>query len=143
MSAPSAAGAERATLFTATLAESDPEIAAAIQSELGRQRDEIELIASENIVSRAVLEAQGSVLTNKYAEGYPGKRYYGGCQFVDIAEQLAIDRVTKLFGCQFANVQPHSGASANAEAFFALMQPATPSWGSIPPPVAISPTARP
>jgi len=123
MSAPSAAGAERANLFSASLAESDPEIAAAIQSELGRQRDEIELIASENIVSRAVLEAQGSVLTNKYAEGYPGKRYYGGCQFVDIAEQLAIDRVTKLFGCKFANVQPHSGASANASVFFALMSP--------------------
>ena len=109
--------------FSASLAESDPELAEAIGLELGRQRDEIELIASENIVSRAVLEAQGSVLTNKYAEGLPGKRYYGGCQFVDIAEQLAIDRVTKLFGCSFANVQPHSGASANAEAFFALMQP--------------------
>ena len=123
MSATSAAGAERANLFSASLAESDPEIAAVIQSELGRQRDEIELIASENMVSRAVLEAQGSVLTNKYAEGYPGKRYYGGCQFVDIAEQLAIDRITKLFGCQFANVQPHSGASANAAVFFALMNP--------------------
>lgn len=109
--------------FAASLAEADREIAEAIKLELGRQRDEIELIASENIVSRAVLEAQGSVLTNKYAEGLPGKRYYGGCQFVDIAEQLAIDRVTKLFGCGFANVQPHSGASANAEVFFALMQP--------------------
>jgi glycine hydroxymethyltransferase len=109
--------------FSASLAESDPEIAEAIGKELGRQRDEIELIASENIVSRAVLEAQGSVLTNKYAEGLPGKRYYGGCQFVDVAENLAIARVTKLFGCKFANVQPHSGASANAEAFFALMQP--------------------
>jgi glycine hydroxymethyltransferase len=119
----SAAGAERSDMFTATLRESDPEIAAAIASELGRQRDEIELIASENIVSRAVLEAQGSVLTNKYAEGYPGRRYYGGCQFVDVAEQLAIDRVTKLFGCKFANVQPHSGASANAAVFFALMNP--------------------
>jgi glycine hydroxymethyltransferase len=123
MSAPSAAAAERADLFTATLRDSDPEIADAIRRELGRQRDEIELIASENIVSRAVLEAQGSVLTNKYAEGYPGRRYYGGCQFVDIAEQLAIDRVTKLFGCSFANVQPHSGASANASVFFALMNP--------------------
>ena len=123
MSAPSAAAAERADLFTATLRDSDPEIADAIARELGRQRDEIELIASENIVSRAVLEAQGSVLTNKYAEGYPGRRYYGGCQFVDIAEQLAIERVTKLFGCQFANVQPHSGASANAAVFFALMNP--------------------
>ncbi len=123
MSAPSAAAAERTDLFTASLRDSDPEIADAIRRELGRQRDEIELIASENIVSRAVLEAQGSVLTNKYAEGYPGRRYYGGCQFVDIAEQLAIDRVTKLFGCQFANVQPHSGASANAAVFFALMNP--------------------
>src|SRR4249919_2767137 len=111
------------SLFSATLREVDPEIANAIQQELGRQRDEIELIASENIVSRAVLEAQGSVLTNKYAEGLPGKRYYGGCQFVDIAERLAIERVTKLFGCKFANVQPHSGASANAEVFFALLQP--------------------
>jgi glycine hydroxymethyltransferase len=109
--------------FSASLAESDPEIADAIRRELRRQRDEIELIASENIVSRAVLEAQGSVLTNKYAEGTPGRRYYGGCQFVDIAETLAIERATRLFGCAFANVQPHSGASANAEAFMALMQP--------------------
>jgi glycine hydroxymethyltransferase len=109
--------------FSAALGEADPDIARAIGLELGRQRDEIELIASENIVSRAVLEAQGSVLTNKYAEGLPGKRYYGGCQFVDIAERLAIERVTKLFGCSFANVQPHSGASANAEVFMALMQP--------------------
>jgi glycine hydroxymethyltransferase len=119
----SPAGASVSRLFTASLAEVDPEIAEAVRSELGRQRDEIELIASENIVSRAVLEAQGSVLTNKYAEGLPGKRYYGGCQFVDIAEQLAIDRVTRLFGCNFANVQPHSGASANAAVFMALMQP--------------------
>jgi glycine hydroxymethyltransferase len=110
-------------LFSAALRDLDPEIDNAIQLELGRQRDEIELIASENIVSRAVLEAQGSVLTNKYAEGLPGKRYYGGCQFVDIAERLAIERVTRLFGCKFANVQPHSGASANAEVFFALLQP--------------------
>src|SRR5262249_45219578 len=95
--------------YSATLAESDPEIAQAIKLELGRQRDEIELIASENIVSRAVLEAQGSVLTNKYAEGLPGKRYYGGCQYVDIAERLAIERACRLFGCSFANVQPHSG----------------------------------
>jgi glycine hydroxymethyltransferase len=109
--------------FSATLAESDSEIAEAVKLELSRQRDEIELIASENIVSRAVLEAQGSVLTNKYAEGLPGKRYYGGCQFVDMAERLAIERVTKLFGCSFANVQPHSGASANAEVFMALMAP--------------------
>ena len=109
--------------FTAPLAETDAEVADAIDRELGRQRDEIELIASENIVSRAVLEAQGSVLTNKYAEGLPGRRYYGGCQFVDVVENLAIERVTKLFGCAFANVQPHSGASANAAAFMALMQP--------------------
>src|SRR5580765_8019781 len=109
--------------FSASLAESDPEIADAIRRELGRQRDEIELIASENIVSRAVLEAQGSVLTNKYAEGLPGRRYYGGCQYVDIAETLAINRVKKLFGAEHANVQPHSGASANVAAFFALMQP--------------------
>jgi glycine hydroxymethyltransferase len=111
------------SMFSAPLLEVDPEIADVVKRELGRQRDEIELIASENIVSRAVLEAQGSVLTNKYAEGLPGKRYYGGCEFVDIAERLAIERVTKLFGCKFANVQPHSGASANAEVFFALLQP--------------------
>src|ERR1700683_2735097 len=109
--------------FSALLGESDPEIAKAIDGELNRQRHEIELIASENIVSRAVLEAQGSVLTNKYAEGLPGKRYYGGCQFVDIAERLAIERGTKLFGCRFANVQPHSGASAHAAVFLALLQP--------------------
>jgi glycine hydroxymethyltransferase len=109
--------------FSASVRDIDPEIADAIGHELDRQRDEIELIASENFVSRAVLEAQGSVMTNKYAEGLPGKRYYGGCQFVDVAERLAIERVTKLFGCAFANVQPHSGASANSEVFFALMQP--------------------
>lgn len=118
-----AQAAKADTLFTASLAETDPEIADAIAKELGRQRDEIELIASENIVSRAVLEAQGSVLTNKYAEGLPGKRYYGGCQYVDVAETLAIERVKKLFGAGFANVQPHSGASANLAAFMALMQP--------------------
>ena len=111
------------TAFTASLAETDPEIADVIRRELGRQRDEIELIASENIVSRAVLEAQGSVLTNKYAEGLPGRRYYGGCQYVDVAETLAIERVKKLFGAGFANVQPHSGAQANAAAFMALMNP--------------------
>src|SRR6202030_519393 len=110
-------------LFSASLAASDPEIADVIALELGRQRDEIELIASENIVSRAVLEAQGSVLTNKYAEGLPGRRYYGGCQFVDMAENLAIERVTKLFGCRFANVQAHSGASANVAGFLALVEP--------------------
>ncbi|MBU3029253.1 serine hydroxymethyltransferase [Paracoccus marinaquae] len=109
--------------FTETLASRDPEIADAITKELGRQRDEIELIASENIVSRAVLEAQGSVLTNKYAEGYPGKRYYGGCQFVDIAENLAIERAKQLFGCEFANVQPNSGSQMNQAVFLALLQP--------------------
>src|SRR5262245_16149255 len=125
MSAPekSAAAGKADSLFTATLAEADPEIAEVVRLELGRQRDEIELIASENIVSRAVLEAQGSVLTNKYAEGLPGRRYYGGCQYVDVAETLAIERVKKLFGCRYANVQPHSGAQANAAAFMALMQP--------------------
>jgi glycine hydroxymethyltransferase len=123
MSVTSSAALATEGFFSATLAESDPEVADAVRRELGRQRDEIELIASENIVSRAVLEAQGSMLTNKYAEGLPGKRYYGGCQFVDVAEQLAIDRAKKLFGCSFANVQPHSGASANAEVFLALMQP--------------------
>ncbi len=111
------------TFFGAGLAAVDPEIARAIDLELGRQRDEIELIASENIVSRAVLEAQGSVMTNKYAEGYPGRRYYGGCQFVDIAEQLAIDRAKELFGCGFANVQPNSGSQANQAVFLALLQP--------------------
>ena len=123
MSVPQGAKISEEGFFSATLDETDPEIAGAIGKELGRQRDEIELIASENIVSRAVLEAQGSVLTNKYAEGLPGKRYYGGCQYVDVVERLAIERVTKLFGCNFANVQPHSGASANAEVFMALMQP--------------------
>src|SRR5215204_4142192 len=114
---------QNTSMFSASLVETDPELAEAIRLELGRQRDEIELIASENIVSKAVLEAQGSVLTNKYAEGLPGKRYYGGCQYVDVAENLALERVKKLFGAAFANVQPHSGASANAAAFMALMQP--------------------
>jgi glycine hydroxymethyltransferase len=109
--------------FGTALAASDPEIFAAIGQELGRQRDQIELIASENIVSRAVLEAQGSVLTNKYAEGYPGKRYYGGCEFVDIAEQMAIDRAKQLFDCAYANVQPNSGSQANQAVFFSLLQP--------------------
>ena len=109
--------------FTRGLAEADPEIARAIQDELKRQQDKIELIASENIVSKAVLEAQGSVLTNKYAEGYPGRRYYGGCEFVDVAERLAIERACRLFDCSFANVQPHSGAQANQGVFMALMQP--------------------
>ena len=109
--------------FTTSVAQSDPELAKAIDLELGRQRHEIELIASENIVSKAVLEVQGSVLTNKYAEGYPGKRYYGGCQFVDIAENLALDRAKKLFGCSYANVQPNSGSQANQAVFLALLQP--------------------
>ncbi len=109
--------------FTDKLADSDPEIFASITSELGRQRDEIELIASENIVSAAVMEAQGSVMTNKYAEGYPGRRYYGGCQFVDIAENLAIARAKQLFECGFANVQPNSGSQANQGVFQALLQP--------------------
>src|SRR5580693_6169105 len=109
--------------FCNTLHEADPEIAAAIDRELQRQQFQIELIASENIVSRAVLEAQGSVLTNKYAEGYPGRRYYGGCEYVDVIEELAIDRAKRLFDCSFANVQPHSGAQANQAVFFALMQP--------------------
>jgi glycine hydroxymethyltransferase len=109
--------------FTRSLADTDPEIFGSIQKELGRQRHEIELIASENIVSRAVLEAQGSIMTNKYAEGYPGKRYYGGCQFVDIAEELAIERAKKLFGVNFANVQPNSGSQMNQAVFLALLQP--------------------
>jgi glycine hydroxymethyltransferase len=109
--------------FTRSLEEADAELFGAIRSELGRQRDEIELIASENIVSRAVLEAQGSVLTNKYAEGYPGRRYYGGCQYVDVAESLAIERAKQLFNAGFANVQPHSGAQANQAVFLALLQP--------------------
>jgi len=111
------------SFFAASLADADPEIAKAIDLELGRQRHEIELIASENIVSKAVLEAQGSIMTNKYAEGYPGRRYYGGCQYVDIAETLAIERACKLFDCQFANVQPNSGSQANQSVFLALLQP--------------------
>ncbi len=109
--------------FTRSLADADPEINAAITSELGRQRHEIELIASENIVSRAVLEAQGTILTNKYAEGYPGKRYYGGCEFVDVVETLAIERAKELFGAKFANVQPNSGSQMNQAVFLGLLQP--------------------
>ena len=112
-----------AGFFKDKLAASDPKIAKAIAAELGRQQHEIELIASENIVSRAVLEAQGSIMTNKYAEGYPGRRYYGGCQYVDQSETLAIERAKQLFNCTFANVQPHSGAQANQAVFFALLQP--------------------
>jgi len=122
-----AAKAARKALFPGffkdALAKTDPKVAKAIAAELGRQQHEIELIASENIVSRAVLEAQGSVMTNKYAEGYPGRRYYGGCQYVDVSEQLAIDRAKALFDSAYANVQPHSGATANQAVFFALLQP--------------------
>jgi glycine hydroxymethyltransferase len=114
---------QNSDFFSRDLASSDAEMSKAISEELQRQRDKIELIASENIVSKAVLDAQGSVLTNKYAEGYPGRRYYGGCEYVDIAEELAIDRAKRLFGCDFANVQPHSGAQANQAVFFALLQP--------------------
>ncbi|MDO9077599.1 MAG: serine hydroxymethyltransferase [Brevundimonas sp.] len=109
--------------FSKSLAEADPDIFGGIQGELGRQKEQIELIASENIVSKAVLEAQGSVLTNKYAEGYPGRRYYGGCEYVDVTENLARERAKQLFGCAFANVQPHSGAQANQAVFQALLQP--------------------
>ena len=109
--------------FTSDLADIDPELAASISREMGRQRDEIELIASENIVSKAVLQAQGSIMTNKYAEGYPGRRYYGGCQFVDEAEELAIARACELFNCDFANVQPNSGSQANQGVFQALLKP--------------------
>ncbi len=113
----------RPGFFSAPLAEADAEVMAAINDELTRQQNEIELIASENIVSRAVLQAQGSVMTNKYAEGYPGRRYYGGCQHVDVAERLAIERARKLFGAEFANVQPNSGSQANQGVFLALLQP--------------------
>ena len=120
---PEVRGLSGDTFFTAPLSESDPEISVAVHEELQRQRDHIELIASENIVSRAVLEAQGSVLTNKYAEGYPGRRYYGGCEHVDVAEAFAIERARRLFDCAFANVQPHSGAQANGAVYLALMSP--------------------
>jgi glycine hydroxymethyltransferase len=115
--------AQDSGFFTKPLSEADPEIYAAIEQEHERQQDEIELIASENIVSKAVLDAAGTLLTNKYAEGYPGKRYYGGCQYVDIVEQLAIDRAKRLFNCAFANVQPHSGSQANQSVMLALVKP--------------------
>ncbi len=118
-----AASPQDNAFFSQPLAESDPELFDAVGKELKRQQHEIELIASENIVSRAVLEAAGTVLTNKYAEGYPGKRYYGGCQFVDIAENLAIERAKRLFACTYANVQPHSGSQANQGVMLALAQP--------------------
>lgn len=114
---------KNAGFFTESLSSRDPELFSTITNELGRQRDEIELIASENIVSAAVMEAQGSVMTNKYAEGYPGRRYYGGCEYVDVAENLAMDRAKQLFGCEFANVQPNSGSQANQGVFQALIQP--------------------
>ncbi len=125
MSSSNAAGraGPGAAFFTRGLAQADPALAEAVRHELGRQQDQIELIASENIVSLAVLEAQGSVLTNKYAEGYPSRRYYGGCEYVDVAEQLAIDRAKQLFGCEFVNVQPHSGAQANQCVMLALLKP--------------------
>jgi glycine hydroxymethyltransferase len=123
MSAVANSVSENSGFFTRNLADADPEIAASIADELGRQREKIELIASENIVSRAVLEAQGSVLTNKYAEGYPGRRYYGGCEYVDVIETLAIERAKKLFNCQFANVQPNSGSQMNQAVFLALLNP--------------------
>ena len=123
MSTENAAKMSHSGFFSTSLGESDPELNKAVRGELSRQQDQIELIASENIVSKAVLEASGSVLTNKYAEGYPGRRYYGGCEFVDVAEELAIDRAKQLFGCGFANVQPHSGAQANGAVYFALLQP--------------------
>jgi len=122
-SKPSGWAVSTETYFARSLEDTDAEIFGSIQNELGRQRHEIELIASENIVSRAVLEAQGSVFTNKYAEGYPGRRYYGGCEFADIAENLAIERAKKLFGCKFANVQPVSGSQMNQAVFLALLQP--------------------
>src|SRR5437868_11791041 len=118
-----AAAVKNSGFFTKGLADADPALAASIQDELGRQKEKIELIASENIVSKAVLEAQGSVLTNKYAEGYPGRRYYGGCEYVDIVETLAIERAKKLFGAAFANVQPNSGSQMNQAVFLALLQP--------------------
>src|SRR3569623_3039425 len=123
MSAMANSVSENSGFFTRCLAEADPEIAASIADDLGRQREKIELIASENIVSKAVLEAQRSVLTNKYAEGYPGKRYYQGCHPSDEVEQLAIDRARELFGCGFANVQPHSGAQAYGAVMLALTKP--------------------
>src|SRR5258705_12486928 len=140
---PTAAGRQPAPewrFVSATLRGSDPELAGMVGRELKRQQDEIELIASENIVSRAVLETVGTALTNKYAEGYPGNRYYGGCHVVDEAELLAIERAKKLFKCKFANVQPHSGSTPNQEAFMALMGPggtfmglSLPAAGHLPP----------
>ena len=116
-------------IYNQNLSQSDPEIFATIDKELKRQQNQIELIASENICSLAVLNAQGSVMTNKYAEGYPSKRYYGGCEFVDKAEDLALERVKKLFNCKYANVQPHSGAQANGAVYLSLLNPGDPILG--------------
>ena len=110
-------------LYTQNIKESDPEVFATLDKELKRQQNQIELTASENIASLAILNAQGSIMTNKYAEGYPGKRYYGGCEYVDQAEEIAIERVKKLYNCRYANLQPHSGAQANQAVFLALLQP--------------------
>ena len=115
--------------FDSDLSNSDPDLYNSIKLELQRQQQHIELIASENIVSKAVLDAQGSIMTNKYAEGYPSKRYYGGCEFVDKAEELALDRVKKLYNCKYANVQPHSGAQANGAVYLALLNPGDPILG--------------
>ena len=119
------------SFFDNNLSSTDPDLFNSIKLELERQQQHIELIASENIVSKAVLDAQGSIMTNKYAEGYPSKRYYGGCEFVDKAEELALERVKKLFDCKFANVQPHSGAQANGAVYLALLKPGDPILGMV------------
>ncbi len=129
------------TLLNQSLHDLDPEVAAAVDAELKRQQSTLEMIASENFAPVAVMEAQGTVLTDNYAEGYPGRRYYGGREHVDVTEQIAVDRLKDLFGAEYANVQPHSGASANQAALFALAQPATPSSAWIWPTAATSPTA--
>ena len=136
------AEARESAFFTKHLKDADPEVYSAIEHEAERQQNEIELIASENIVSQAVLDAAGTLLTNKYAEGYPGRRYYGGCQYVDVVEQLAIDRAKRLFNCAFANVQPHSGSQANQSVMLALVKPGDTILGLASPQAAISPTAR-
>ena len=124
------------------LKESDPDVYRSIRQELARQSNQLELIASENIVSEAVLEAQGSIFTNKYAEGYPGKRYYGGCEYADQIESLAIERALKIFGAEYANVQPHSGSQANMAVYFSSCSRATRCWAWIWPTAVISPTAQ-
>ena len=126
------AEARESAFFTRHLKDADPEVYSAIEHEAERQQNEIELIASENIVSQAVLDAAGTLLTNKYAEGYPGRRYYGGCQYVDVVEQLAIDRAKRLFNCAFANVQPHSGSQANQSVMLALLKPGDTDHGAWP-----------